>query len=128
MGIPVTPPHTTAYSRPLLTPVVAGMERRERLEKLVDRVVAEKRLWALYYPRTNPHIDRIVELAVKLRVPAREDCIANFIAAYMVVKGLMPPSLADKAAASSAKGRRHWQKKLAQLDPPLTSKRYSRVG
>lgn len=91
------------------------MNRRERLEKLVSEVVEEKRLWMLCYPRVKPHVDRIVELAVKLRVPARKDCIANFIAAYMVVNGLIPPSVADKTVSSSARGRRQWQKKLLQL-------------
>ena len=87
-------------------------ERREKLEKLVCEVIAEKKLWTL-----NQHVDRIVELAMKLKVPARKDCIQNFIAAYCVVAGLMRASEADQVA-SSARGRRHWQKKLSQLDPP----------
>ena len=94
------------------------MERRERLEKLVDRVVAEKRLWMLYYPVANPHIDRIVELAIKLRVPTRKDCIQNFIAAYLVLRGFMSARAADDRVASSSAGRRHWQEKLADLLQP----------
>ena len=65
------------------------------------------------------YVDEMVELAVKLRVPARLDVVKNFCAAYLVVKGLMSTSTADRMVASSSKGRRLWQKKISWL---LTSR------
>ena len=85
--------------------------RRRQLINLINEIVSGLQL-DLHDLQLD--LDEIKRLAEQLRVPARRDCIANFIAAYMVVKGLMPPSLAD-SIASSSKGRRHWQKKLADL-------------
>ena len=85
--------------------------RRLRIELLVDKIIAEKKLWMPYYP----YISEIIELATRLKVPARKDCVQNFVAAYMVVRGLMSPRTADRVVASSARGRRYWQKKLVLL-------------
>ena len=56
----------------------------------------------------------LLELSYRLKVPSREDCLRNFLSAYLrLVHGILA-SKADKIASSS-KGRRHWEKKLRKV-------------
>jgi len=56
----------------------------------------------------------LLELSYRLKVPSREDCLRNFLSAYLrLVHGILA-SKADKIASSS-KGRRHWGKKLRKI-------------
>lgn len=80
-----------------------------RLE-LISRVLADSKL---YLPEI--YIHEMLDVAEKLRVPAREDVVKNFVAAYMVVRNLMSKSTADRVIASSSKGRRLWEKKLREI-------------
>jgi len=83
----------------------------ERVRVLIERVLTDSKLWDL----PAEYVDEMVELASELRVPARLDVVKNFVAAYLVVKGLMDISTADRVVASSSKGRRLWQKRISRL-------------
>jgi len=56
----------------------------------------------------------IKEFMRVLKVPCKEDAIRNFLAAYLRLACGWKASDADRIASSS-KGRRLWEKKLAEL-------------
>jgi len=56
----------------------------------------------------------LLELSYELKVPSREDCLRNFLSAYLRLVHGMLASKADRIALSS-KGRRYWEKKLRKV-------------
>jgi len=81
------------------------------VDEIINDVIADSKIWDL------PLIYRIeiIELAKKLKVPPRREAVKNFVAAYLVVRGLMSPSTADRVVASSTKGRLLWQDRLRRV-------------
>lgn len=67
-------------------------------------------------------MERITELATRLKVAKRCDVLKNFIAAYLVVFHNLPAKEADQIASSS-KGRREWEKKIRRISANDTEKR-----
>ena len=93
----------------------AGLTHEEKLKLLISEVLWKRKIYGL--PKeVSEEMERI---AIELKVPAREDCVRNYIAAYMVVKGLMSRATADRVVASSSKGRQHWEKKIREYLFPL---------
>ena len=84
---------------------------RKKLAELIAKVIAEKRLQI-----PLPYVEEMLKLVEQAKVPARRECVQNFIAAYLVSRGLMSARTADRVVSSSSKGRRHWQKKLKLLE------------
>ena len=88
--------------------------RRYRRYRLVAKVLAGT---GLLRRVSGAHIGELRELAERLGVPAREDCVRNFVAAYAVVRNLMTKREADAAVASSSRGRRRWEKRIRSALP-----------
>ena len=86
------------------------MTREEKLRLLISKVLWERKLWSL--PKEME--DEMERIAIELKVPPREDCVRNFIAAYCVIKGLMNRATADRVIASSTRGRIYWEKKIRE--------------
>ena len=78
-------------------------------DEMVMEVLADS---GIHLPEV--YITELLDIAEKLRVPARYDCVRNFVAGYLVIRELMSRSAADRLA-SSARGRRLWEKKIRTL-------------
>lgn len=74
---------------------------------ILGKLLEEKKL-----SLSSTEIEEILVLAEDLGVPAREDCMLNFLAAYLVVIKRWKKSEADQKIAASSGGRRLWEKKL----------------
>ena len=91
------------------------MTREEKLKLMISEILWKRKLWGL--PKEVE--DEMIKLAMELKVPPKRESVQNFVAAYMVVKGLMDRTTADRVVASSSKGRQHWEKKIREHPYPL---------
>ena len=93
------------------------LDRKNELECVIKAVLVENGL-----KLDEDEIGRIAELAVRLKVAKRHDVLKNFVAAYLRVFRDLPAKEADRLA-SSAKGRREWEKKIVRVLADESEKR-----
>mgnify|MGYP001770705147 CR=1 FL=1 len=84
------------------------MTKERELKEEIRRVIETNNLML-----SEDELDKVTELAMKLKVSKRQDVLRNFIAAYMRVFYGLTAKEADQIASSS-KGRREWEEKIRQ--------------
>lgn len=82
------------------------MDREKELKKEIRNILESNSL-AL----GDEEIDKIVGLAMRLRVAKRQDVLRNFLGAYMRLYYNLSAKEAD-SISSSPKGRRKWEEKI----------------
>ena len=92
------------------------MKRRELLMKVIRGCGIELVDTASFGMRLSPEdIEAILEFMRVLKVPATEEAVRNFLAAYLRLANGVPASDVDTRVASSSKGRRLWEGRLKPL-------------
>ena len=93
-------------------------DSESELKRAIEAVLTEYDIIKL----NEQEIGRVAELAARLKVAKRQDVLKNFVAAYLVVFRNLPAKKADQLA-SSAKGRREWEKKIVRVLADESEKR-----
>mgnify|MGYP001770794283 FL=1 len=80
--------------------------RKEELKKEIRSILEQSKIVL-----GDEEIDKIVELATKLKVQKRQDVLRNFLSAYLRVYHNLTAKDVN-TIASSPKGRRKWEEKI----------------